>query len=314
VRSELGRAVSNPRAIEVRAEGGVVRLFGDVLAEEASELVRCASKVRGVRAVEDHLARHASAEDVPSLQGTPRPPRNGRESWSPALRLGVGAAGVAATAYGISCRGTLGSLMLGTGLTALLRAGSDLSFSRLFGVGAGTRAIDIQKTLHIERPVEEVFAFFENLENFPRFMSHLKAVRVDGQRSHWVLDGPAHIPLSWDSELVRVEPYQLIAWRSVEGSLIKSSGFVRFERDDIRRTRLQISMSYNPPAGAIGHAVAKLFATDPKRLLDEDLLRLKSLLETGRATAHRREVTLTELCRLDAKTDASSAPAPDARG
>ena len=90
-------------------------------------------------------------------------------------------------------------------------------------------------------------------------------------------------------------PNEVIAWKSVEGSAVENSGRVYFRRDERGGTLIEVRMSYNPPAGALGHTVASLLGVDPESAMDEDLLRLKSLLEEGKATADQGQVRLDEL-------------------
>jgi uncharacterized membrane protein len=62
---------------------------------------------------------------------------------------------------------------------------------------------------------------------------------------------------------------------------VEHAGLLRFEEIN-GRTRVLVTMNYTPPAGALGHAVARLFGADPKSELNDDLLRMKVFLETGR--------------------------------
>lgn len=68
VRSELGHAVSHPRAITVTSNDGYVTLSGPILANEIAPLLARVSYVRGVRGVENHLSVYARADGVPGLQ------------------------------------------------------------------------------------------------------------------------------------------------------------------------------------------------------------------------------------------------------
>jgi len=154
------------------------------------------------------------------------------------------------------------------------------------------RAVDVQKTITIDAPVEEVFRCFRNVANFPRFMAHLREVRDLGNgRSHWVAEGPAGVPVAWDAVITRSEPNRVLAWQSEPGATVANAGNIRFEPIADNRTRVTIRLSYNPPAGALGHVVAKLFGADPKSELDDDLVRLKSLIEYGKASVGRTTVT-----------------------
>lgn len=100
-------------------------------------------------------------------------------------------------------------------------------------------------------------------------------------QTHWRVRGPGGAPLEYDAILTDFRPNEVIAWKTTEGSAVQHAGFVRFERTGDMSTRLTVRMSYNPPGGAIGHAAAALVGGDLKRTLDEDFVRLKTLLETG---------------------------------
>jgi uncharacterized membrane protein len=132
--------------------------------------------------------------------------------------------------------------------------------------------------------VEEVFAFWSDYQNFPRFMSKVREVQpVSEGRSRWLVAGPAGIPVHWTAEVTRVVPSSLIEWRATGDSEVRHEGSVRFERADESVTRITVQLSYRPPAGAFGHAVAAMFGADPKTEMDADLMRMKVMIETGRA-------------------------------
>jgi uncharacterized membrane protein len=101
-------------------------------------------------------------------------------------------------------------------------------------------------------------------------------------RSRWVVAGPAGVPVQWTAEVTRIAPRSLIAWRATEDSVVRHEGSVRFDAE-AGATRIMVELRYTPPAGAFGHAVAVLFGADPKSELDADLMRMKAMIETGRA-------------------------------
>lgn len=298
VRARLGRVVSHPHAVEVAAQDGVVTLSGAILAHELARCVDAMKRVRGARDVLNRLEPHATPGNIPSLQGPRRrsAPRFEllQENWSPAWRLLVGGGSLGMIVNTLRRRGGLALVGAAIGSALLLRAATNLPMRRLLGVGAGRRGIDLQKTIVVNAPLDEVFAWFRDFRNFPRFMAHVRNVRVSDGRSHWEVAGPAGIAVQWDAEVTRLEPNHLLAWRSLPGSRVENAGMVYFEPFD-GGTRLHVRLSYNPPAGALGHAVAALFGKDPKHALDDDLLRFKSLLETGKARGHGEQVTRDEL-------------------
>ncbi|MDQ3951162.1 MAG: SRPBCC family protein, partial [Gemmatimonadota bacterium] len=175
----------------------------------------------------------------------------------------------------------LGAALSVAGLALLSRSATNTELRRLLG-GGGRRGVDIQKAINIDAPLDAVFAFFTNYENFPRFMSHVREVRDTGEgRSHWVVDGPGGVPVEWDAVVTKLEANEVLAWKSVPGSVVKSAGVIRFAQNEDGTTRVDLKMTYNPPAGAIGHAASKLLGADPKKQLDDDLARAKTFLETG---------------------------------
>jgi uncharacterized membrane protein/uncharacterized protein YwbE len=279
VRAILGRYVSHPHAIEVSAGDGLVTLSGPILEAEVHALLGVVKHVPGARGVESRLIVHKEPGNVSSLQDGVR--RRGerfelmQSNWSPSARLMVGTLGL-----GLLLRGGIVSRLGGAALVA--RAATNLDFATLFGFARPDDGIEVQKTIHVQAPIEKVFGFWTDYENFPHFMSRVRDVHVAGNRSHWVVRGPAGIDVEWTSEVERMEPNQLIAWRSTPDSEVKHGGEVRFAAEG-EGTRVTIRMCYVPPAGAFGHAVAALFGADPKSEMDQDLMRMKSMIETGKA-------------------------------
>jgi uncharacterized membrane protein len=128
-----------------------------------------------------------------------------------------------------------------------------------------------------------VFEFWSNYENFPLFMSNVRSVeKTTDNRSHWVISGPAGSPIEWDAIVTRHIPDQLIEWKTAPESHIQHSGRVRFQQNADGSTRVDLRMFYNPVAGALAHAVAGIFGSDAKTKIDDDLLRMKTMIETGK--------------------------------
>jgi uncharacterized membrane protein len=198
--------------------------------------------------------------------------RRGREIAS---RVAAGIAGGALIAYAVRKRGPLGTTLgvLGAGMIASGIVPRGRARARHAG-------IEVCKELLIMAPVERVFDFWTNYENFPRFMSHVREVRDTGfGRSLWVVSGPAGVPIEWDAVVTEMSPNRLLAWTSVPGSQIDHFGEVRFQGAPGGPTRVDVRMSYRPPAGRAGHALARLFGSDPKSRMDADLANVKSLIE-----------------------------------
>lgn len=288
VRSRLGRVTNHPGAINVTVADGHVQLHGAVLEHEHSAVIQAVRSVDGVTGLDDRLMRHQSAEGVPSLQGRGR--TGSAEGWAPSMRAMAGVAGAGMVAWFLRSRSVPSFAGGLAGAAMLTRALSNRGVAGVAALRGG--AIDIQKTIHIAAPREDVFRFWSNYENFPKFMRHIREVRLEGtkDRSHWVASGPAGVPVSWDAETTEMVENRVLAWKSVPGSMIENAGIVRFEDAPDGTTRVTVRISYNPPAGRVGHSIASVFGADPKREMDEDLGRLKTLLEEGRTSVRGRPV------------------------
>ena len=275
----------------------------DVLVTDASNrahgmLVETRQWVESARSGDGRMTLRSAGE---LAQGMVMPWMDAR--WSPTQRATAGALGAGMAMYGYLRGGIKGLLYAAMGGALLARASTNQELTRM----GRSRGILVQKTIHVDSPVEEVFAYWRNLENMPQWMSHVREVRyLGGDRFHWVVDGPLGKPVEWDSELLNVAENREMTWRSVEGSDVDNTGRVRFqpERDG---TRIDVQLRYMPPGGVVGHVVAKAFGVDPRSHMDDDLNRMKSTIERGKpphdAAAMRRTLG-------DAGTLGADAPPP----
>ncbi|MDQ1557467.1 MAG: hypothetical protein QOD32_527 [Pyrinomonadaceae bacterium] len=147
----------------------------------------------------------------------------------------------------------------------------------------GGRGVKVEKSVTINKSPGELYNFWLNFENLPRFMNHLEEVRVTGDgRSHWVAKGPAGTRVEWDAESYNLVENEIIAWRSLEGSQVANAGSVHFTpAPEGRGTEVRVVLKYDPPAGVLGAWVAKLFGEAPEQQIAEDLGRFKQLMEAG---------------------------------
>jgi uncharacterized membrane protein len=140
---------------------------------------------------------------------------------------------------------------------------------------------EVTRAVTIDRPAEELYAFWRDFTNLPRVMRHLESVKVDGDRSRWTTKAPFG-SVSWDAVMTMDRENELIAWRSLEGADVPNAGSVRFQAlPDGRGTEVIVSLRYHPPAGRLGLGIAKIFGEAPERQLSDDLRRFKGLMETG---------------------------------
>jgi uncharacterized membrane protein len=145
------------------------------------------------------------------------------------------------------------------------------------------QAIKVEKTVTINKSADELYRFWHNFENLPSFMKHLKHVKVyDNKRSHWIANAPLGQSVEWDAYILEDRENEFISWASVEGADVDNSGFVRFQKaPGDRGTEVKVVMEYNPPGGALGAAIAKLFGEEPEQQIGDELRRFKMLMEAG---------------------------------
>jgi uncharacterized membrane protein len=151
----------------------------------------------------------------------------------------------------------------------------------------------------VNRPGDEVYQFWRDFTNFPRFMKNLESVTmIGGGRSHWKALGPAGQTFEWDAEMIEDRPNELIRWRSLPGADVENEGSIRFERaPGGRGTLVKVNLRYRVPGGVLGDTIAALFGSAPGQEVSEDLRRFKQVLEIG------------EVMRSDASIHSSMHPA-----
>lgn len=214
-------------------------------------------------------------------------------------RLISGAGGAALVAYSLKRR-TAPSILMGLGGSVLMvRAFSGycplygaLGINTAKGAEGGSaisvpygRGVRVEHEVTIARPVDQVYRFWRDFENLPRFMSHLESVRdLGGHRSHWSTRGPAGRQVEWDAELINEIDNELIGWRSLPGSDVDHAGSVHFQETP-GGTTVRVILRYDPPAGKVGAAAARVLGEEPQHQLECDLATLKEMLEQEQPTA-----------------------------
>lgn len=303
VRSRLGHLVGHPHAIDVTVHRGRVELRGAVLADDFAGLVAKLAVVPGTRGVDSRLDVYDAPGAIAALRNgngnghENEHARKSRERWSPLLRLGAGVVAVGLLAAGARRRDRLGTLLRLSGIAILVRDVADQSLRRMLGIGAERDVVEIHKTLTVRAPIEDVFDLWLHCERFPVFMDHLRRVEPLGEgRYRWVARGPLGLSASWEADIIEVVQNHRIAWVSLPGSAIPNEGVVQLDETPEGATRITIQLAYNPPGGVLGHALARILGADPKRAMDEDLVRFQSLFERGKTTAHGHEVRYAEVC------------------
>jgi uncharacterized membrane protein len=207
-------------------------------------------------------------------------------------RLACAIAGGALTAHGLRRR-SLSGLGITLAGAALLHRGATGHCNTYQALGISTatnnalnsdvaRDVHVEKSITIDKSPEELYNFWRQFENLPRFMDHLESVNSVGfNRWHWVANGPAGMRVEWDAEIYNETPNEMIAWRSLDGNFT-NAGSVHFEpAAGERGTIVKVVMNYNAPGGKVSALLAKIFGQEPGQVIEEDLRRFKQILETG---------------------------------
>lgn len=179
------------------------------------------------------------------------------------------------------------------GGAALAVAGGALLAKRLVGKNADddhspsasvghNQGVRVEKTVTINKPAAELYRFWRNFENLPRFMEHVESVHVENDtRSHWTVKAPAGQTVQWEAKIINDIPNELIAWQTTHGD-IANAGSVRFRAaPGGKGTEVTVNLEYDPPAGKVGQAIAKAFGEEPIQQVQDDLRRFKQVMETG---------------------------------
>jgi uncharacterized membrane protein len=228
---------------------------------------------------------HSSAASTDFSESTPISTLRAIDRWASLTTA------TAVMAYGFSRRSVSG-VCLAAAATPLAYRGIVGEWPRL-GNGAarddtrvalsGERGVHVRESLRLEKPVYDVYRFWHQLENLPRFMSYLERVTDLGNgRSHWVAKGPADMRVEWDAEIINDVTNKVIGWRSLPGSDVVTAGSVNFSSvRGGRSTQVDVHLQYAPPGGRVGAYFAKLLGRDPASTIREDLRHFKQLVEAG---------------------------------
>jgi len=207
------------------------------------------------------------------------------------------AIGAALLSYGVRKKGFTGGALAFLSLAFIRRGITGFCYTyQSLGIRTAERGqgrnmsvpyelgIRVDEAITINRPREEVYRFWRNLENLSQFMEHVESIRVldGGARSHWIVRGPGERRVQWDAEIINEAENELIGWRSLDGSEVANAGSVSFrDAEGGRGTEVRVELQYDPPGGAVGALFAKLFGEEPSQQIHNDLKRLKTRLEAG---------------------------------
>ncbi|MGK2908403.1 MAG: SRPBCC family protein [Sphingobium sp.] len=146
------------------------------------------------------------------------------------------------------------------------------------------------RTVTINRPREELYAYWRDFTNLPTFMDNVQRIDIlSPDRSHWVVKAPAGKTVEWDAQVTEDIPGTCIGWQATKDADVPNSGRVEFrDAQGNRGTIVTATIAYDPPAGVVGKVIAKLFQREPAIQARRDLHRFKQLMETGEISTAAR--------------------------
>ncbi len=145
----------------------------------------------------------------------------------------------------------------------------------------------IGRTVTINKPREELYAFWRDFKNQTQFADNIDRVDIlDDKRTRFVMKAPAGTMVNLVNRVVDDIPGKRIAWESEPESDVRNSGSVEFsDAAPGRGTTVRVTISYDPPGGKIGKMIAKVLQREPNVQARRDLRRFKQLMETGEVTS-----------------------------
>ncbi len=224
----------------------------------------------------------AAASRAPAINLDPR-----ERAVSIATGAGLVLLGARRGGVGGLLRLLAGAALIGRGATGHSMIYAQLSASpaerRLARAKGWRTAAAVARSVTIAKPRPEVFAFCSNFPNLARVMRHIERIDVlDNRHSRWTLHAPGGLHVTWDAEITELRENERIVWESMPGAMLQSTAWLEF-RDAPRErgTEVRALVSYKPPAGQLGRAIARALGDEPGQQAREDLSRLKQILETG---------------------------------
>lgn len=229
------------------------------------------------------------------LQHTPARDQHRRQNVGRAERWASAGVGAGLLLAGLK-RGSWGGWLLAAGGAALIYRGAsgycgcyqllgyDTSETRNPATAVAARqGRKIERSIAINRPPEELYEAIIDSEYLPRLLGHVTSILpLEDGRARWRAKGPLGSELTWDAQVIRDRPNQMISWRSLDGSDVETAGSVHLRPLPVGRgTEVRVSLKYNPPGGKLAAGVADFLGQGLDAEVRDDLRRFKQLMETG---------------------------------
>lgn len=176
------------------------------------------------------------------------------------------------------------AVVVGAGLIDVLASGElRATTPRVVHPEKNTGGLQVRKSVTVNRPVDEVYAFWRDFENLPRFMKHLDSVRTTGENTtRWLAGASQEFSVEWEVQLVEARQNELLSWQTIGVSDVTGTGRVEFmPAPGGRGTEVRANISYQVPGGALGAKIARIFRDVPGVKVENQLNVFKQIIETG---------------------------------
>lgn len=232
--------------------------------------------------------QHPDGEEAPQSQRLPEMKNVGEAERYGSILGGLGLllAGLARRGSSGVILGALGALLVRRGVTGQCALYQSLGISGAKSDRPGVPdnvGMNLEHSIVINRPREEIYAFWHHFPNLARVMKHIERIDLlDERRSHWVILTPRGRRVEWDAVVINEHPNEMIAWESLPGARVENAGSVRFEPDPHGQgTLVRVKLEYNPPGGLLGRLTSSLFGERAALEIKEDLVQFKKMMESG---------------------------------
>jgi uncharacterized membrane protein len=143
------------------------------------------------------------------------------------------------------------------------------------------KGVHLVRSITIDRPITEVYGFWQDLSRLPDAFKHLESIQFLGNnKAHVKLKLPGNLSTEFDAEIYTNVPNEVISWRSLPNSDLANAGSIRF-REMAKGTEVEMTVEYVPPGGALGKAIAEIIGQFPSEYLAGYLREFKELMETS---------------------------------
>ncbi|WP_134669315.1 SRPBCC family protein [Halorussus marinus] len=146
-----------------------------------------------------------------------------------------------------------------------------------------TGPVTFSRSKTVGASADECYETWRDPDQLSRIMAEFADVTRSGDdRFRWTVHGPLGRDVSWETRIAEAEPGEVLRWETPPDATLPNEGEVRFRpAAGDRGTVVTLSLSFDPPGGAVGGTALDRLGVVPETLAGEALGRFKSLVESG---------------------------------